>query len=49
MQDNQQRIAYKRQNPMITEPNCEKIYKQNCEKFGSETSKLQPVNLSEAS
>ena len=47
MQDNHQWIAYKNK-PMIIELNVE-IIKQNSEKFDSETSNLQPVNLSEVS
>ena len=48
MQDSHQKVAYKRYNPIITGRNFEKN-KQNSEKFDSETSKLQPVNLSETS
>ena len=48
MQNSHQRIGHKRLNPMVIELNFEKK-KRNSEKVDSETSKLQPVNLSETS
>ena len=48
MQDSHKRIAYKRLKPIIVELNFEKISK-TANKIDSETSKLQPVNLSETS
>ena len=48
MQENHQWVAHKRQKPMIIKLNFEK-YAKTVKTFDIETSKLQPVNLSETS